>query len=451
MKKILSLPLVLFSLFTSAQIPMGNSQDTLSISTLYKYWTYGPKDFDIYYYKPSNYDPATSPILFAIHGAFATGDSPRNSLTQIAERQNALIVAPTMKGYYQYAWIQEFDWVDPWCEYYAPYPLIMHQIYNHVLEREGRSDIPVYLIGNSGGGQFVTRYMLMRQGIHDSIPIKMAISSNPYSYTFCRDSVNGNISPYGHGIAPTTHFSGCSFTVKRNIMDWGCNSHVIQYYNENYAVFIGTADTLDANPSNVNLEQGANRYERAKNFYAFSDSDAVARGTSLNWQYHEIPNMGHGGDGMYNAKANPSDTFTIVENVLFNSPYKEVPKITPVADFSYSINGLEVNFTDLSTNIVNNWQWDFGDGSNSIVQNPVHTFSDSLTYTICLIAGDSCAQNYYCRDINLSPIGIDETFNNDIARIFSHGNNIIVKTDFDGRMEVFSTLGRRIHQCKLNR
>lgn len=48
------------------------------------------------------------------------------------------------------------------------------------------------------------------------------------------------------------------------------------------------------------------------------------------------------------------------------------------ADFTYTINGLTVSFTDTSTcngcDIVS-WLWDFGDGFTSTEKNPVHTYS----------------------------------------------------------------------------
>ncbi|OPX63225.1 MAG: PKD domain protein [Methanoregula sp. PtaB.Bin085] len=43
---------------------------------------------------------------------------------------------------------------------------------------------------------------------------------------------------------------------------------------------------------------------------------------------------------------------------------------------------LDVNFTDTSTNYPFAWYWDFGDGTNSTEQNPVHRYNVSGLYTI---------------------------------------------------------------------
>ena len=79
------------------------------------------------------------------------------------------------------------------------------------------------------------------------------------------------------------------------------------------------------------------------------------------------------------------------------------------ADFSYMQNGPTTIFTDLSTinsgwstNYSVTWEWDFGDGTISTQQNPVHTYTNNGIYTPCLTVTyfDSTIINYcisvYC-------------------------------------------------------
>jgi hypothetical protein len=56
----------------------------------------------------------------------------------------------------------------------------------------------------------------------------------------------------------------------------------------------------------------------------------------------------------------------------------------PIADFSFEQTGLEVKFTDESTPQINiiQWYWDFSDGTQSSVQNPIHTFPGFGNYTV---------------------------------------------------------------------
>jgi uncharacterized protein (TIGR02145 family) len=62
--------------------------------------------------------------------------------------------------------------------------------------------------------------------------------------------------------------------------------------------------------------------------------------------------------------------------------------LPPQADFNANQTeislGESVQFTDISTNNPTDWQWDFGDGSTSIDQNPSHTYENEGTYTISL-------------------------------------------------------------------
>jgi len=62
----------------------------------------------------------------------------------------------------------------------------------------------------------------------------------------------------------------------------------------------------------------------------------------------------------------------------------------PVSDFSAPITSrceppLTVNFQDLSTGTPLSWQWDFGDGNTSTLQNPSHTYTSYGSFTVTLI------------------------------------------------------------------
>ncbi|NNM16055.1 MAG: PKD domain-containing protein, partial [Bacteroidia bacterium] len=66
---------------------------------------------------------------------------------------------------------------------------------------------------------------------------------------------------------------------------------------------------------------------------------------------------------------------------------------SPLADYSISTNIAcekddEVEFTNLSSNFVSSY-WDFGDGTGSVLENPVHTFGTHGSYTISLIVYDT--------------------------------------------------------------
>lgn len=61
---------------------------------------------------------------------------------------------------------------------------------------------------------------------------------------------------------------------------------------------------------------------------------------------------------------------------------------TPLADFTgnptYGFPPLTVNFTDLSTDAVDTWEWDFGDGNTSDQQNPTNEYTEGGQYSVRL-------------------------------------------------------------------
>jgi len=74
----------------------------------------------------------------------------------------------------------------------------------------------------------------------------------------------------------------------------------------------------------------------------------------------------------------------------------------PVAAFTYEVNGMDVVFTDTSTNDPTAWAWDFGDGSTSEEQNPTHSYAADGTYTVSLTATNAVGSNTYTEDITIA-------------------------------------------------
>ena len=85
--------------------------------------------------------------------------------------------------------------------------------------------------------------------------------------------------------------------------------------------------------------------------------------------------------------------------------------------YSASINGLNVNFTDQSTNATS-YSWDFGDGNTSSSQSPFHSFASSGTYNVCLTITTGTCTDTYCSNITVS-----STF--DIAGSVLSGGSIV--------------------------
>jgi uncharacterized repeat protein (TIGR01451 family) len=123
-------------------------------------------------------------------------------------------------------------------------------------------------------------------------------------------------------------------------------------------------------------------------------NDWSTNALSRNWDF---------GDGTNSTEQNPIHTFSTIGNYTVNLTesnlngtnstvkYISVLNILPVANFSANIMSgpapLSVQFNDSSTNAIA-WNWNFGDRTNSTLQNPLHTFSSDGNYTVNLTASN---------------------------------------------------------------
>ncbi len=415
----------LFTISLLFLVSMGGSAQIIPDSTTTEVVNYygdgGYNAKTVWYYKPWNYD-STSPILWVMHGLGGSGEQATNWVKNIANKRKALIVAPDAT-YMDWAYSYEFG-SDTSCAnayFFLSLPQVFKQLYRHVLQREGRDSMDVYFTGFSAGGQAVTRYMLARQIFPDSIPIKMAVSVNPYTYAFCIDSLNGNPLQWPLGILTKDYkYTSCHYVQPDDdtLTFEFCNDHVLQYYNENYGVLIGTADTLP----NASL-WGNNRYETAQSFYNYSDTNAVTRGTTLKWVYDTVSDVGHAGWAMYNTAIIWLDT-SVAEHMIFDTPWHPVPQLTPIADFKadnrevWLLTNPTVQFTNKSV-AATSYVWEFGDGTYSTATNPSHQYTYVDTFTVRLRAYNSNGCESYARKwdyiIVHDGVGIDEPSESDFS------------------------------------
>ncbi len=104
---------------------------------------------------------------------------------------------------------------------------------------------------------------------------------------------------------------------------------------------------------------------------------------------------------IYNASGTYSACLTIITSDSCTSTYCEPILIggagSCFAEFAYYPNNpvsnpLEIDFYDYSYGNVINWNWTFGDGSTSTLQDPTHTYSAAGIYQVCLLIEtiDSC-------------------------------------------------------------
>ena len=133
----------------------------------------------------------------------------------------------------------------------------------------------------------------------------------------------------------------------------------------------------------------------------FTDSSTDSGGTigSHSWTF---------GDGSTSTATNPSHTYaaagtySVTETVSDSTSGTTSSKTqsvtvasaggTPTANFTDTISGLTVSFTDTSTDSggsISSWSWNFGDSSTSTAQSPSHTYAAAGTYSVTETVTDS--------------------------------------------------------------
>lgn len=158
----------------------------------------------------------------------------------------------------------------------------------------------------------------------------------------------------------------------------------------------------------------------------FGDKSMIADGSQSQFTY--LWNFGDVNAGGSNANTSPLKNPT--HNYSAFGPYTVTLKVTskdgcsntgskqltdvfpqPQAQFN-SVDevcvGKDIAFTDLSSGLVSDivkWQWNFGDGSTSSLQNPVHLFTDPGFYntTLTVYTDEGCISNIQTKQIAIRP------------------------------------------------
>jgi uncharacterized protein (TIGR02145 family) len=117
------------------------------------------------------------------------------------------------------------------------------------------------------------------------------------------------------------------------------------------------------------------------------------------------------GDGNSSTQENPAHIYTTAgiysvtlnasnsagSNAETKTDYITANPRVPVAEFDGSprtiLEGESVQFSDKSTNLPDNWLWDFGDGGSSSHENPSHLYTGVGNYTVTLTAGNSAGSD----------------------------------------------------------
>jgi poly(3-hydroxybutyrate) depolymerase len=236
---------------------------------------------DVFTYRPANF--SGGPLLIVMHGLGRNADGYRDYAVPLADRFGLFVAAPLFdtkrfpSAAYQRGNVLKDGQPQPkdaWT-----YSRVA-ELARELRRREGDAGRPVYLIGHSAGGQFLTRYAAFLPG--DATRI---VAANPGSHLFPTRDLPF---PYGFGGLP----------------DELANDDAIKrYLAAPLTLLLGTADleTKDLDLTATAMKQGATRLERGRNCFALARDVAKKNGWPLNWRLVEVPGVGHSGEKMFAA------------------------------------------------------------------------------------------------------------------------------------------------------
>ncbi|MFM7710017.1 MAG: PKD domain-containing protein [Ferruginibacter sp.] len=118
----------------------------------------------------------------------------------------------------------------------------------------------------------------------------------------------------------------------------------------------------------------------------------------------------------------------------------------PVADFTHSISGREVQFINTSIAQIDqplSFQWDFGDGNRSLLSNPLHRYTQVGTYQVKLIASACGNSDTIQNTLVISPISNQPAYTL-FPNPASEGFNIRWNDDPPKKLIIFNSIGQQV-------
>ena len=258
----------------SAAIPEGFS--TLQAGT-------GSNSITVFTYKPHGYK--NGPLVLVFHGMLRNAEEYCRHAQPIAERYHVIVAAPLFdttrfsSDDYNRGGVMKKGVVEPrekWT--FTRVPEIVDAIRSH----ESAPTLPYYLLGHSGGGQFLVRFA----GFCPT-DAKRIVAANPGTDLFPRRDWE-----YGYGFGGLPSALSNDDALKR-------------YLAAPLILYLGLKD-IDPQHSELDRSadaerEGAYRLQRGRACFEFAQNLARSRGWAFNWRKVGVAGIAHDGKAMFAA------------------------------------------------------------------------------------------------------------------------------------------------------
>lgn len=253
-------------------------------------------EINVFTYLPSNYN-SNSKILFVIHGVNRNASGYRDQWSEIAERNNALLLVPEFSTKIfpedvnynmgnMFVMGKNDTLISPLPKSEWSFSFI-EPVFDYVKLKMKNKSKDYLLYGHSAGAQFVHRFVF-------SVPkarFHKAVSANAGWYTLPDFET-----PFPYGMEKTN--------IKVD--------HLKRVFKKKVTIMLGEEDTSTTQSTlrrtSEAMIQGKNRWERGHYFFEKCKEEAARLNTGFNWQIKTAPGVGH-----HNAQMS-----VFAESVLFN-------------------------------------------------------------------------------------------------------------------------------------
>jgi dienelactone hydrolase len=256
----------------ATDIPSGKAE--LQVRT-------GPVDLQVFTYRPASWSGQR--LLFVMHGVLRNADEYRDHAVGMADRFDALVVAPKFdnerfpsRAYQRGGLLREDGSLAPKEEWtYARIPELAAAIRMRTCKPEAQ----LYVIGHSAGGQFVVRM----SAFQDTGAVRL-VAANPGSVLLPTTAVEFG---YGFGGLP---------------VELANDDRLRAYVAAPLTLYLGTGDDHDDewfDKSPAAMAQGSGRHQRGLALYWTAKALAESKGWQFGWRLVEAVGVEHDHEKMF--------------------------------------------------------------------------------------------------------------------------------------------------------